>query len=269
MAYVLILVAVVLAAFWFIQTLGKGWRENNTPQAARESTKKVIVVLGAILCFALITAYNVATDKWDEYQSAAASKERVAKLTADKEALKISLIANKASVINKIREFQVAGDLTKALAETGKYQLVQDKEIQALAVELNNQTAATAKKKEIQGLVEGLKKTDDSDTDGRLKGYEKLTILVPDNPEYKQKKAIYQKRQTAESAEALKAERAEKRKKGVYIGMTMQDVLDSSWGRPEQVNRTTTRYSEREQWVYGGHHSYLYFEDGKLTSIQN
>lgn len=66
---------------------------------------------------------------------------------------------------------------------------------------------------------------------------------------------------------AAAAEKARKRREGVHIGMTQQDALDSSWGRPRKVNRTTTARGEREQWVYDG--GYLYFEGGVLTTIQN
>lgn len=64
------------------------------------------------------------------------------------------------------------------------------------------------------------------------------------------------------------AERARKKKEGVSVGMSEQDVRDSSWGRPESINRTTNAGGTREQWVYGGR-NYLYFENGRLTSIQN
>ena len=87
-------------------------------------------------------------------------------------------------------------------------------------------------------------------------------------------KAVYTNALTAGNAARAKiadaearAIKAEKKRQGVRIGMSEQDVLDSSWGRPSKVNRTTTRYGVREQWVYGG--GYLYFEDGVLTSIQN
>lgn len=58
------------------------------------------------------------------------------------------------------------------------------------------------------------------------------------------------------------------KKEGVVIGMTAERVIQSKWGRPEKVNRTTTANKVREQWVYGGS-NYLYFTDGILTSIQN
>lgn len=53
----------------------------------------------------------------------------------------------------------------------------------------------------------------------------------------------------------------------VRIGMT-KEMCKDSWGNPKSVNRTTTVYGTREQWVYGNG-NYLYFEEDKLTSIQN
>lgn len=57
------------------------------------------------------------------------------------------------------------------------------------------------------------------------------------------------------------------------IGMAAKVVAEkTSWGKPDSVNKTTTRYGTNEQWVYeisGGRHSYLYFTNGKLTAAQN
>jgi hypothetical protein len=51
--------------------------------------------------------------------------------------------------------------------------------------------------------------------------------------------------------------------------MTAKQVIEkSSWGKPQSINRTTTRHGVHEQWVYGSR-SYLYFENGVLTAIQN
>ncbi len=53
------------------------------------------------------------------------------------------------------------------------------------------------------------------------------------------------------------------------IGMTRQQVVnDTRWGRPDDINRTTTARGVREQWVYGSRR-YLYFENGVLTAIQD
>jgi len=74
----------------------------------------------------------------------------------------------------------------------------------------------------------------------------------------------------AKQQAAWKAESARLSKlPGVRVGMTADQVLtQSSWGRPNSVNRTTTQYGTHEQWVYGGS-NYLYFDNGKLTAIQN
>lgn len=65
-----------------------------------------------------------------------------------------------------------------------------------------------------------------------------------------------------------KIEENSKNPGGVHIGMTKGEVLTNGWGQPSDINKTTTAYGTREQWVYGGG-NYLYFEDGILTSIQN
>lgn len=57
-------------------------------------------------------------------------------------------------------------------------------------------------------------------------------------------------------------------KKSPTIGMSAIEVEKSSWGKPDDVNTTTTIYGTREQWVYSGYR-YLYFENGILTTIQN
>jgi len=72
----------------------------------------------------------------------------------------------------------------------------------------------------------------------------------------------------AEEAAEKRREAAAKRRQGVRIGMTTADVLASSWGRPEKVNRSTYAWGTSEQWVYGSG-NYLYFKDGVLESIQN
>jgi len=79
--------------------------------------------------------------------------------------------------------------------------------------------------------------------------------------------ALQEKFAATEAKKADAADRARRRKEGVHIGMSQDDVLKSSWGRPRSVNRTTYSFGTREQWVYDG--GYLYFEDRILKTIQN
>lgn len=49
------------------------------------------------------------------------------------------------------------------------------------------------------------------------------------------------------------------------IGMTADEILTSTWGTPNDINKTTIAYGTSEQWVYhrySGDYRYLYFENG-------
>ena len=54
------------------------------------------------------------------------------------------------------------------------------------------------------------------------------------------------------------------------IGMTPDEVKASTWGEPSSINKTTTKYGIREQWVYRSSvkDKYIYFEDGLVSAIQ-
>ena len=53
----------------------------------------------------------------------------------------------------------------------------------------------------------------------------------------------------------------------VVIGMT-KEMAELAWGTPLEVNKTVMKNYVMEQWVYSLT-SYLYFENGELTAIQN
>jgi hypothetical protein len=46
-----------------------------------------------------------------------------------------------------------------------------------------------------------------------------------------------------------------------------QKLCELCWGFPKKINTTTTAFGTNEQWIYTL--GYLYFENGKLTAIQN
>jgi hypothetical protein len=52
--------------------------------------------------------------------------------------------------------------------------------------------------------------------------------------------------------------------------MTAAEVKNSTWGDPSDINKTTTKYGVREQWVYrsSSKTKYIYLEDGLVTAIQ-
>ncbi len=73
--------------------------------------------------------------------------------------------------------------------------------------------------------------------------------------------------QESQEKEAEEKAKEEAAKPLPTIGMTKEEILNSRWGQPTDVNKTTTANSITEQWVYPGY-KYLYFEDGVLTAIQ-
>jgi hypothetical protein len=80
-----------------------------------------------------------------------------------------------------------------------------------------------------------------------------------------------ERKQLAAQRERADLQRAQQLAKlpGVKIGMSADTVRNkTSWGAPATINRTTTASGTKEQWVYGGG-NYLYFENGRLTAIQN
>lgn len=79
--------------------------------------------------------------------------------------------------------------------------------------------------------------------------------------------AKYSAEKLANAVKAMKADKARRKRQGVIIGMTQEEVLLSSWGRPSDINKTISAGGTHEQWVYSG--GYLYFENGILTTIQN
>ena len=51
------------------------------------------------------------------------------------------------------------------------------------------------------------------------------------------------------------------------IGMTAEEVRNSTWGEPQKINTTITANHTTEQWCYSNYR-YVYLEDGIVTSIQ-
>lgn len=94
-------------------------------------------------------------------------------------------------------------------------------------------------------------------------------LIAPEAVALRQKSAQLAVAKHEKAMQAIElAEKARKKKEGVHIGMSREDVRASNWGKPQSINTTTTLHSTREQWVYGGG-GYLYFVDGVLTTIQN
>lgn len=151
-------------------------------------------------------------------------------------------------------------------------------EIHACAIALNDaELLAMVAKAEIQTYVQELKSANTARD--KLNVLERLIRAYPTEaaPYASMRSALVarieadakaeERKRLAEEQREARAEAARRKREGVTIGMTMDEVRASSWGRPRSINRTTTSFREHEQWVYDG--GYLYFENGTLTAIQN
>jgi len=93
--------------------------------------------------------------------------------------------------------------------------------------------------------------------------------IFEDNPEsvFDRLRAHDSRERDEKRRESDQREKERLARGGVRIGMTAQQVINSSWGKPESVNSTIIGAKTLEQWVYGNGH-YLYFESGRLRTIQ-
>jgi hypothetical protein len=78
--------------------------------------------------------------------------------------------------------------------------------------------------------------------------------------------ARLQQRTIDRQSDALRREQDRFERGGIRVGMTKQQVLNSSWGQPDRIHTATTGAGLREQWVYGTNN--LFFEEGVLTAVQ-
>lgn len=75
------------------------------------------------------------------------------------------------------------------------------------------------------------------------------------------------KAELAAAIQAAKADAASRvRSDGLALGMAVDAAKASSWGKPRDVRRITTKSGVWERWSYSGRKS-LYFENGALTAI--
>jgi hypothetical protein len=154
------------------------------------------------------------------------------------------------------------------IAESEKIRIVQEKknEDARKAREAAAREKAEAEERRIAAMTPAERAAEEAEKKRKIElaAAEQARALALKQMELKKAQEVAAKREELR----LIALKKENKKAGVRIGMTKQDVYESSWGRPNSVNKTTNRYGVHEQWVYEGR-NYLYFENGILTSVQN
>lgn len=74
------------------------------------------------------------------------------------------------------------------------------------------------------------------------------------------------KNNTVTDDEIIEKVLEDRKKKEPQIGMTADEVRQSIWGEPDDINKSTYSWGVKEQWCYSDYR-YIYFEDGIVTSI--
>jgi hypothetical protein len=177
--------------------------------------------------------------------------------------------ANRAKINADVSALVAAGNFEEALKRAAPYARFGDPE---LAV-LNGKATEGVKAARERELLAKINASKPQQYRERILYYGELEKLRPDNKNYsaewKKNRAALDRIEEAAQKKALVADRARRRREGVSVGMTKDEVLMSSWGRPQHINTTTTSRGSREQWVYGIG-NYLYFDEaGRLYAIQN
>jgi hypothetical protein len=217
------------------------------------------VALGLLVSFVALMAFGswrASVDEERRLAGEAAAQARAASAATERcQSQRAELIATHARLASEGKHADAAAALSACAAR------LQDRELGDLMKASN-----VAR---LQAEVASSKETPHA----RLAALDQLRELSPEAASAFNKLGVELKA-AAEAADRKMAAQAERqrlakaRKEGVRVGMTAKQVLESSWGKPESVNRTTTASSVNEQWVYGGG-SYLYFDNGVLTAIQN
>lgn len=168
--------------------------------------------------------------------------------------------ACKSSITAKIAEYD-------ALYKVGMYWDAHLSVNQCAQILKSSDLIARANDAEVKSYLADIRNSKTSASE-RLRLMELLVTAHHDHPEVGNKFDVQIGRLSAQIGQQEKAAEARrKRAQGVSIGMTKEDVLASSWGRPESVNTTVTAHGTHEQWVYGGN-NFLYFDNGILSTVQ-
>lgn len=216
-------------------------------------------VFVAVVSVAIVGAGIVLSEFLSERSERAAARQRQEAYFRKTETLKQSLPADAAAADAKIR----MGALDEAESLLAKYAELKDSPLPQLRSSIS---AARKARRDEATLADAQKYLEEGNAEAAASAI--APLLLDKHPGAQSLYAKIEPAVARERAKAAAAERARLKSQGVRIGMTADQVLVSSWGRPERVNTTTTARGSREQWVYRGS-NFLYFENGILTAIQN
>lgn len=174
--------------------------------------------------------------------------------------------SSKVEVIAKAEAALAAGKLDEARGVISKYGQVAGAELADFVRKLEVAEAEHRMRLDREDTLQKLASNKDNPSIRRSL-LKHMMDIEPINPKWKAEFRAVDQKIDSDIAKARQKEAARRRREGVTIGMTQEDVLASNWGRPQSRNISQYSFGTHEQWVYGGG-QYLYFENGILKSMQ-
>lgn len=93
------------------------------------------------------------------------------------------------------------------------------------------------------------------------------SAYITDDREQRYKKRKQEIAELEEKAKASSKDIKKEAKTDPLIGMTSEEIVNSTWGKPEKINKTTYAWGVAEQWCYKDN-KYVYLENGSVVAIQ-
>lgn len=174
----------------------------------------------------------------------------------------------------KVKDEEIEGYITSYFVESNT-KLKEMESLEILRLKAEQKTADSIKKdnaireylmeKKLFDPEAEIRKND-SIADAMLKKAKEESRAIYENRKIENEKAYQSKR--VKFTKKYGQVNGEKVAKGlIWIGMTEEMLIDS-WGQPEDINSTVTRYGSRKQYVYGSG-QYVYVVNGKVDAWQN
>ncbi len=233
--------------------------------------RKIVVIFIAVSLIFVVSSIakskreKIETEKKKEenfklkMESADSNKAMGIYSVAINEYLEAKKIKNDPEIDKKILEIQVIEVMSKIQSAKTRAWNNEYKEAIVFLEEAKVIATREEDKKEIEKLIKEYEEAE------KYKSTEEYKIAMEKS---KKEQIAFEKKLEKNRIEREKEKLKKKKSEGVSIGMTQEEVLQSSWGKPKDINKTITKYGVNEQWVYANY-NYLYFEDGILVTIQN
>jgi len=202
---------------------------------------RAVTIIILFVSFGIVT--GIGEDKKRQELAAQKAKEQAQKIAAQKKKTIEYYIANKATILNMVRNAIAKADYKKAVSTTNRYLITKDPELR----ELHKQARTNSLLKQLKTVV-----SDDLERDHAV--YKQLFMLHPQNTKYKNKYQSYSKKIIKrKEKQRLATERKEniKRQFSSWDGShrNLERYIKSSMNDPDSYKHVETRYADNGSYL--------------------